>query len=416
MYIAKPFTIAKSIVLDAYRLVKANHGSAGVDAESLEEFEKNLKPNLYKIWNRLSSGSYFPPPVKAVEIPKKSGGIRILGVPTVADRVAQMVVKLILEPKIEPCFLDDSYGYRPGKSAIDAIGVTRKRCWKYLWLIEFDIKGLFDNIPHDLLIKAVKKHTTNKWVILYIERWLKVPIMHNNGELIARDKGTPQGGVISPLLSNLFMHYVFDVWLTNNYPYIPWSRYADDGVLHCLTYKQARFMMNKLKQRFADCKIEMNVDKSRIVCCANTEQSWTGNIRSFDYLGYTFRVRRSMNSKTGKISGNFLPGVSRDSLNAMREKIRKLKIHRWTNRSIEEVGSKINPILQGWINYYARFTRTAFYPICMQINIRLVKWARNKYKSLRNHKVKAIKFLEKISANNKEIFAHWKCGMVRSFV
>ena len=206
------------------------------------------------------------------------------------------------------------------------------------------------------------------------------------------------------------------MWLTKKYPEILWSRYADDGVLHCRTNKQARYIMSQLKQRFEACGLEMNTSKSRIVCCANTEQSWVGNVRSFDYLGYTFRVRRSMNSKTGKVSGNFLPGVSRNALNAMRGKLRKLKIHKWTNCSIEEIAIKINPIIQGWINYYAKFTRTAFYPICRQINMKLVKWARNKYKTLKNHKVRAMKFLERIYANNKELFAHWKCGMVRSFV
>ena len=416
MCVAKPFTISKNLVLEAYKRVRANKGSAGIDAESLEEFENKLKPNLYKVWNRMSSGSYFPPPVKAVSIPKKQGGERILGVPTVSDRVAQMVVKMVLEPEIEPHFLDDSYGYRPRKSALNAISITRERCWEYLWLIEFDIRGLFDNIPHNLLMKAVRKHTQNKWIILYIERWLKAPISNNKGELIARDKGTPQGGVISPLLSNLFLHYVFDVWLTKNHSNIPWSRYADDGVLHCRTNKQAKYIMNQLKRRFEECGLEMHSDKSKIVCCANTKQSWTGDVRSFDYLGYTFRVRRSMNSITGKVNGNFLPGVSCDSLNAMRRKIRKLKIHRWTNCSIEEIAIKINPIIQGWINYYAKFTRTAFYPICRQINMKLVKWARNKYKSLKKHKVKTIEFLERICANNKGLFAHWKSGMVRSFV
>lgn len=416
MRVAKPFTISKQLVLEAYKRVKANKGSAGIDAESLEIFESALKSNLYKIWNRMSSGSYFPSPVKSVSIPKKQGGERLLGIPTVSDRVAQMVVKMVLEPALEKHFLTDSYGYRPGKSALDAISVTRKRCWEYLWVVEFDIKGMFDNIPHDLLMKAVRKHTENKWILLYIERWLKAPISNANGELNHRNKGTPQGGVISPLLSNLFLHYVFDVWLTKNQPNIPWSRYADDGVLHCKSSKQAKYIMNQLKRRFARCGLEMNMSKSSVVCCANTNQSWVGDIRSFDYLGYTFRIRRSMNSKTGRVSGNFLPGVSRDALNAMRSKIRKLKIHRWTNCSIEEVSKKINPIIQGWINYYAKFTKTAFYPICRQINMKLVKWARNKYKSLRNHKVRAAKLLEKIYANNRDLFAHWKCGMVRSFV
>ena len=298
MRVAKPFAISKQLVLEAYKRVKANKGSAGIDAESLEMFESKLKSNLYKIWNRMSSGSYFPPPVKLVAIPKKQGGERLLGVPTVSDRVAQMVVKMVLEPELEQHFLADSYGYRPGTSALDAISVTRKRCWEHLWLVEFDIKGMFDNISHDLLMKAVRKHTDNKWILLYIERWLKAPMCNTKGELIQRNKGTPQGGVISPLLSNLFLHYVFDVWLTRNQPNVPWSRYADDGVLHCRSSKQAKFILNQLEQRFSACGLEINRSKSGIVCCANTKQNWAGDRRSFDYLGYTFRVRRSMNSKT----------------------------------------------------------------------------------------------------------------------
>lgn len=226
----KSFIISKQLVVKAFRLIKANGGSAGVDQQSLADFELNLKDNLYKLWNRLSSGSYFPPPVRAVPIPKKTGGERILGVPTVADRIAQMVIKLIFEPCVEPHFLSDSYGYRPNKSALDAVGITRQRCWQYDWVVEFDIKGLFDNLDHSLLLKAVKKHTNEKWVLLYIERWLKAPMQLPNGVLQERNKGVPQGGVISPVLSNLFLHYVFDIWMKRNQPSVPWCRYADDGV------------------------------------------------------------------------------------------------------------------------------------------------------------------------------------------
>ena len=203
----KPFNIDKKLVYDAYRAVKDKAGAAGVDGQSLEQFDKDLMQNLYKIWNRMSSGSYFPPPVRAVSIPKKNGGQRILGVPTVADRVAQMVVKQVVEPVLEPIFMPDSYGYRPGKSALDAIGITRKRCWQYDWILEFDVRGLFDNIDHTLLLRAVRKHVKCKWALLYIERWLKAPIELEDGTLVERTRGTPQGGVISPVLANLFMHY-----------------------------------------------------------------------------------------------------------------------------------------------------------------------------------------------------------------
>ena len=229
----KSFEIPKAAVWHAYKKVKSNKGAAGVDNQSLSDFERNLKDNLYKIWNRMSSGSYFPPPVKAVSIPKKNGGERILGVPTVSDRIAQMVVRDYLEPRIEPYFHKDSYGYRPGKSAVDAIGVTRERCWRYDWVLEFDVKGLFDNLRHDLLLKALRKHTDCPWVILYVERWLVAPFQKKNGQLEPRSSGTPQGSVVGPILANLFMHYTFDKWMQRNYPQVPWARYADDGLVHC---------------------------------------------------------------------------------------------------------------------------------------------------------------------------------------
>jgi RNA-directed DNA polymerase len=262
---AKPYGISKYVVLEAFQRVKANKGRAGVDDESLEEFESKLKDNLYKIWNRMSSGSYFPPAVKAVEIPKKQGGVRVLGVPTVADRVAQMVVKLYFEPTVEPYFHQDSYGYRPGKSAIDAVAATRKRCWRYDWVLEFDIKGLFDNIDHELLMKAVRKHTDIPWVILYIERWLKAPFQRVDGTEEQRTKGTPQGGVISPVLANLFLHYAFDTWMDREQPGKPFARYADDGVVHCKSLSDAEGVYESLKKRFEECKLEIHPEKSRIV-------------------------------------------------------------------------------------------------------------------------------------------------------
>ena len=263
----KSYIIPKKLVMLAYKLVKANKGSACVDQQSLEDFEGNLKDNLYKIWNRMSSGSYFSPAVKAVPIAKKAGGTRILGVPTVGDRIAQMVVKLEFEPKVEPCFLPDSYGYRPNKSALDAVGITRQRCWKYDWVLEFDIKGLFDNIPHELLMKAVRKHTNCKWAILYIERWLKAAMLMPDGEIKGRNLGTPQGGVISPVLSNLFLHYVYDLWMKKNHPEKPWCRYADDGLVHCKTEWEASQLLEELRKRFAKCGLELHPDKTKIIYC-----------------------------------------------------------------------------------------------------------------------------------------------------
>src|SRR6476661_5357445 len=239
----KSYDIPKTLIWEAWLHVKANQGAAGIDAETIERFETKLAANLYKIWNRMSSGSYFPPPVRAVSIPKKSGGERILGVPTVADRVAQMVVKRVIEPILDPIFLADSYGYRPNKSALDAVGVTRERCWKYDWVLEFDIKGLFDNIDHDLLLRAVRKHVTCKWALLYIERWLKASMVQEDGTTMERNCGTPQGGVVSPILANLFLHYAFDVWMTRTHPDLPWCRYADDGLVHCRSGQEAEALM-----------------------------------------------------------------------------------------------------------------------------------------------------------------------------
>jgi RNA-directed DNA polymerase len=292
---AKPFEISKKVVWEAWKRVKANHGAAGVDEESIADFEKGVKDNLYKIWNRMSSGCYFPPAVRTVGIPKKDKRVRLLGIPTVADRVAQMVAKMYLEPVLEPNFHPDSYGYRPGKSAIQAVEVTRRRCWKYDWVLEFDIKGLFDKMDHDLLMRAVRKHTGCKWILLYIERWLKVPFQKEDGTLVERTKGTPQGGVISPLLANLFLHYVLDKWMKRNYPQTPFCRYADDGVVHCRDEAEARLMKEVLENRFKECNLELHSEKTRIIYCKDENRRGEHPHTKFDFLGFTFRPRRSKN-------------------------------------------------------------------------------------------------------------------------
>ena len=336
----KPFTIPKSLVVRAFKLIKANAGAAGVDRQSIADFELCLKDNLYKLWNRLSSGSYFPPPVKAVPIPKKSGGERILGVPTVSDRIAQMVVKLIFEPLVEPYFLPDSYGYRPKKSALDAVGVTRQRCWKYDWVLEYDIKGLFDNLDHELLMKAVRKHTDNKWVILYIERWLKTPLQMPDGSLQAKTKGVMQGGVISPVLSNLFLHYVFDVWMARNYPAIPWCRYADDAIAHCKTEQQAQQLLAELKLRYEECGFELHPNKTKIIYCKDGSRKRNYTDTQLDFLGYTFRRRKSKNTKRNSIFVNFILAASKTALKSMRAKIRRSNIGNRTDISLSGSNKK----------------------------------------------------------------------------
>lgn len=412
----KPFNIPKKLFVQAYKLVKANAGAAGVDKQSLEDFEKNLKDNLYKLWNRMSSGSYFPPPVKAVPIPKKSGGERILGVPTVSDRIAQMVVKLIFEPCVESHFLTDSYGYRPNKSALDAIGITRQRCWRYDWVVEYDIRGLFDNLDHQLLMKAVNKHTDNKWVLLYIERWLVTPMQLPDGTFQEKTKGVMQGGVISPMLSNLFLHYVFDIWMKKNHPTVPWCRYADDGLAHCNTEEEAQQLLAELSNRFEACGLELHPDKTKIVYCKDSSRRNNYPIKSFDFLGYTFRARPCKNTKRNSMFMNFTPAVSKSALKSMRANTRAYNMRNRTDLSLTDIAKWYNPVLQGWLNYYGKYSRSALYPVWRHFNLTLVAWAMNKYKLLRNRKIKAAIFLERIAEKQPRLFAHWRSGMRGAFI
>jgi RNA-directed DNA polymerase len=415
MSAAKPYAIDKWLVYEAYQAVKANAGSAGVDRQSLEDFESDLKGNLYKIWNRMSSGSYFPPPIKAVAIPKKNGGERILGVPTVADRVAQMVVKKVIEPDIEACFLPDSYGYRPGKSALDAIGVTRQRCWKYDWVLEFDIQGLFDNIDHTLLGRALGKHVKNEWAMLYIGRWLTAPLQRADGRRVQRSRGTPQGGVVSPVLSNLFLHYTFDVWMRKHYPDNPWCRYADDGLVHCRTEQEAQTIKAALEARFAQCALRMHPDKTKIVYCKDGCRKQKYPNTQFDFLGYTFRPRVVKNRKRNSIFVSFTPAVSNAALKKMRETTRKLNYRNRTELSLADIARFHNPILRGWLEYYGRYCLSAMYPVLRHFNKTLVAWAMRKYRRLKGHRTRASRFLERISEKQPSLFVHWQRGMVGAF-
>ncbi|WP_257282048.1 group II intron reverse transcriptase/maturase [Endozoicomonas sp. ISHI1] len=410
------FNIDKWQVVKAYQLVKANKGAAGIDRESMAEFEKDLKNNLYKIWNRMTAGSYFPPAVKAVPIPKKSGGKRLLGIPTISDRIAQMVAKLYFEPLVEPFFLRDSYGYRPGKSAIDAIRVTRKRCWHQDWVLEFDIKGLFDNISHELLMKAVSKHTRCKWLLLYVERWLKAPMINESGECIERTQGTPQGGVISPVLANLFLHYVFDKWMQKHYPHVKWCRYADDGLAHCRSEEEAQGMLSALRDRFAECGLELHPEKTKIVYCKDGSRKGQSQHTSFDFLSYTFRPRWVLNRKRQSLFLSFSPAASRGAQKAMIKKIRMLGIRKRTDLSLVEIARWINPILSGWINYYGCFYRSELYRVFRQVNKALIWWARHKYKKLQRRKTRAGRFMENIAKSHSYLFAHWRAGMRGSMV
>ena len=407
----KPYDIPKQTVWDAFQRVKANKGAAGVDEETIGEFEKDLKGNLYKIWNRMSSGSYFPPAVKAVEIAKKSGGVRILGIPTVSDRVAQMVVKMHFEPKVEPIFAADSYGYRPGKSAIDALRITRERCWRYDWVIELDIRKLFDRIDHELLMKAVRKHTDSAWEILYIERWLKAPFQMQNGSKVERTMGTPQGGVVSPVLANLFMHYAFDEWMRREPPNNPWARYADDAVIHCRTQKEAKSLLIDFGERFKQCKLELNTEKTRIVYCKDDDRRGNYPLTSFDFLGYTFRPRRSKN-RWGKCFINFSPAVSNAASKAMRQTIRGWRMQLKSDVGIDDLSRMFNPVVRGWINYYGCFYKSQLYSVLRHMNRALMYWVRRKYKKLAVHKRRASSWLGRLARNRPELFAHWQMGIL----
>jgi RNA-directed DNA polymerase len=403
----KPFSISKQVVWESYRRVKANQGAAGVDGQSIRDFEVNLKDNLYKIWNRMSSGSYFPLPVRTVDIPKSDGRSRRLGIPAVSDRVAQMVVKMYLEPTVEPIFHRDSYGYISGKSALDAVGTVRKRCWWYDWVIDIDIQGFFDTIDHRLMLHAVRKHTNSKWMLLYIERWLKAPAQLEDGSLIEREQGTPQGGVISPLLANIFLHHVFDEWMRVEHPSVLFARYADDIIVHCRTKAQAQIMLKTIELRLARCKLKLHPQKTKIVYCKDHKRTGNYKHESFDFLGYGFRPRLCK----GRMHFlGFTPAVSKSAIRAMSATIKGWKLQLWSSSSLEDIAKRINPVIRGWLNYYGRYRKSALYPILRQIEHALVRWAMRKYKRLRGHWLKATHWLGRIARHEPGLIVSWGFG------
>jgi group II intron reverse transcriptase/maturase len=407
MSAAKPYCIAKRTVWEAWQQVKANRGSAGIDDQSIADFEQNLSGNLYKLWNRMSSGSYFPPPVKQVEIPKATGGVRKLGVPTVADRIAQTVVKLLIEPVLEPIFHQDSYGYRPGRSAKQALAITRRRCWRYDWVVEFDIKAAFDRIDHGLLEKAVRKHIKEDWMVLYIGRWLRAPLETEQGTRLTRDRGAPQGGVISPLLMNLFMHYAFDSWTQREYAQCPFARYADDAVVHCQSEGQAQEVMRSIAQRLAECGLEMHPQKSKIVYCKDSNRRGAYENVSLTFLGFTFRPRSAKNYK-GQGFTNFLPAVSEAALKRMRGAVKSWGLTRQTSASLADLAQQCNAVVRGWVNYYAAFYPSALRDLWRYMDHKLERWARRKYKTLQGRKTCSGQWLAKVKNSCAGLFEHWR--------
>jgi RNA-directed DNA polymerase len=402
----KPFDISKWEVLEAYREVKRNQGAPGVDGQSIEDFEKDLKGNLYKIWNRMSSGTYFPPPVRATEIPKQhGGGIRMLGVPTVADRVAQTVVARHLGIRVESIFHEDSYGYRPGRSALDAAEACRKRCWKRDWVIDLDIQKFFDSVRWDLIVKAVEAHTDAAWVKLYVRRWLQAPLQLPNGTLQMRDRGTPQGSAVSPVLANLFMHYAFDVWLTRTYPGVQFERYADDAVVHCVSESQAREVLAALENRMEEVGLRLHPDKTRIVYCKDGNRRSSYEHTSFTFLGFTFRARKARN-RNGVNFTNFLPAISKDALKKISREVRSWRLHMRMHLTFFELARRINPIVRGWMQYYGAYYRSALHPLLQRINAYLMRWIRKKYRRLRKFK-KAHACWRRVTRQYPRLFAHW---------
>jgi RNA-directed DNA polymerase len=403
----KPFVIPKPMVWEAWRQVKANRGAPGVDGQALDEFEADLRDNLYKIWNRMSSGSYFPPPVRAVQIPKPhGGGVRLLGVPTIADRVAQTVVAMHLGERAEPRFHPDSYGYRPGRSAHDALAVCRARCWKFDWSIDLDVQKFFDEVPWDLVVRAVATVTDARWVLLYVKRWLAAALQYPDGTVVERTRGTPQGSAVSPILVNLFMHYAFDTWMARNHPDCPFERYADDAIVHCQSRRQAQDVLAGIAARMQEVGLRLHPDKTRIVYCKDSNRREDHEHTSFTFLGYAFRPREARN-KNGEYFTSFLPAISPEALKAKGARLRELRIHRRTDLTLDDLARWLNPIVAGWMRYYGRYCRAQLFPLLRRVSTYLRRWAGKKYRRLRTYR-RFKRWWTGLQEREPGLFAHWK--------
>ena len=404
----KAFVISKQEVAEAWQKVKARQGAPGADGVTLGEFESDLKNNLYRIWNRMSSGTYFPPPVKAVEIPKPhGGGTRMLGVPTIADRIAQTVAARRLEEKAEPVFHPGSWGYRPGRAALDAVAACRENCWRYDWVIALDIQAFFDSVPWDLVLKAVRHHTDEKtrWVVMYVQRWLAAPLALPDGTLRQRDRGTPQGSAISPMLANLFLHYAFDAWMAREYPGLRFERYADDVVVHCASLEQAQRVLAAIGARMQQVGLRLHPAKTQIVYCQDSNRRGSHERTAFTFLGFTFRARRAK-GRNGRSFTALLPALSKDALNKISARVRDWRLHRRTSATLEDLARLVNPVVRGWMQYYGQFYRSALYRLLQRINTYLVRWLRNKYKRLRKGS-KAQQALQGAAQRHPWLLAHW---------
>jgi RNA-directed DNA polymerase len=406
----KSLPITKQMVWEAYKKVRSNRGAAGIDEETIKMYEERLSDNLYMLWNRMSSGSYFPMPVLEVEISKNDGRKRKLGIPTVNDRVGQQVIKNYLEPRLEEEFTPESYGYRPLKNAHQAVEQVRKNVRRYQWVIEMDIASFFDKMSHELLMKAIEKHVTEKWVRMYITRWLEAPIEDKEGKRRNREgEGTPQGGVISPLLANLFLHYAFDKWFGKAYPELSFVRYADDVIVHCNTQEEAEEVLQAIKSRLAECKLQVNESKTKIVYCKSASRRAKYRMVQFDFLGFSFQPRSTSTPK-GKMFLGFDCSISKKSLNRISEEIRKTKFHLWTNSDITRIAQEFNPKIRGWLNYYGKFRKYNLMKIFRILHWRLIKWAVNRYKRFRNSMRKAGRWIRHLATSYPYLFVHWQHG------
>ena len=402
----KPFEIPKRLIWESWKHVAANKGAPGVDKESIQAFENRLGDNLYMLWNRMSSGSYHPKPVRQVLIPKGDGNFRSLGIPTVTDRVAQMVVKKLLEPRLEILFHPSSFGYRPGRNAKQAVAQARRNCWRYSWVVDMDIRAFFDTIDHELMMRAVNKHVPEKWIRLYIERWLKCEVELEDGSRRSSICGTPQGGVISPLLANLYLHYAFDAWMQRQHPSIPFERYADDVVCHCRSKEDAEILLQDLRERLVDCHLELHPDKTRVVYGKDNRRQGNYPITRFDFLGFSFHAR-TIQDRYGNLFAGFGPGVSRKALKRMNELIRSLNINRRIQLNLSDLAAMLNPRVRGWIAYYGTFYPEPLKRFLIRLDLRLGSWARNKYRRFRRHKRRSWDWLKSIRASDPRLFVHW---------
>ena len=399
--------IPKQLLWDAWLKVKEKGGAAGADGVTIEQFGEDLKGNLYRLWSRMSSGSYFPGPVRAVEIPKQ-GGIRVLGIPNVVDRVAQKAAAMALEPSVEPVFHEDSYGYRPGRSPLDAVAVCRERCFRKDWVVDLDIRAFFDSVPWDLMLRAVTRHSDQKWVVMYVERWLKAPMQKPDGTLVQRVNGTPQGSPISPALANLFLHYGLDAWMVREFPSVSFERFADDAVIHCVSERQARGVREAVARRLAEVGLELHPDKTRIVYCKDSNRRGTYEQVAFTFCGFTFRPREAYNKRQRVAFTAFLPAVAPGKLTAMSRRVASWRIHRRVNLTLDDLAAEINLVLRGWLAYFTAFYPSAVSPLCDRIDNHLMRWARWKYKRLERSGKRARAWLTGVQSRTPGLFVHWR--------